>query len=253
MQEKNDRPEKLEKQEKTIPQEYPILKVMSEQTFPMGAGALREVLHDQGISISEAGIGRILRELRRHDLLERVGFQGHTITERGLNRLNDLEKIRVAGKTLRDFLLQNNSLEDKNILDILIARRALEREAAAQAALRATPADIRDLENIIRAQYEGMEKNEDYADLSTAFHRKILQVARSPLLQTLYEFIGLSVQWQGFFIGTFKMYNQPLNVSHEKILSAIKERDPEKASLAMSRHLGDVISNAQSLFLYSEK
>ena len=235
--------------EKQIAYEYPILKIMSEQSGPLGAGALAEMLRDENITISEAGIGRTLRELRHRNSLERVGFQGHRITEQGWQRLTELERMRVAGKTLRDFLSNGDYLEGHGILDILVARRALEREAAAQAAIKATPEDIAELERIVKAQYEGMEKNEDYADISTAFHKKILQTARCPLLQTLYEFIGLSVQWQGFFIGTFKMYNQPLNVSHEKILHAIKERDPEKASFAMSMHLGDVISNAERLYL----
>lgn len=235
--------------EKQIAYEYPILKIMSEQPSPLGAGALAEMLRDESISISEAGIGRTLRELRHRDCLERVGFQGHRITERGSLRLAELERMRVAGKTLRDFLRNGDYLKGHGILDILVTRRALEREAAAQAAVKATPAEIEELERIVRLQYEGMEKNEDYADISTAFHKKILQIARCPLLQSLYEFIGLSVQWQHFFIGTFKMYNQPLNVSHEKILNAIKERDPEKASLAMSMHLGDVISNAERLYL----
>jgi DNA-binding GntR family transcriptional regulator len=35
----------------------------------------------------------------------------------------------------------------------------------------------------------------------------------------------------------------PLNVSHENILKAIKERDPRKAADLMEEHLTDVIEN----------
>ena len=111
-------------------------------------------------------------------------------------------------------------------MDILIARRALEKEAAFQAALNATPEDITKLHDIISAQYKGMQLNENYADLSTAFHREVIKIARAPILKNLYELLGLSVQWQDFFIGTFKMYNQPLNVSHENIFKAIKKHVP---------------------------
>ena len=58
----------------------------------------------------------------------------------------------------------------------------------------------------------------------------------------MYEFIGLSVEWQIFFIETFKVYDTPLNVSHENILKAIKE-DPRKAADLMEEHLTDVIEN----------
>ena len=67
-----------------------------------------------------------------------------------------------------------------------------------------------------------------------------------PLLKMMYEFIGLSVEWQIFFIETFRIYDTPLNVSHENILKAIKEGDPRKAADLMEEHLMDVIENAGS-------
>ena len=71
-----------------------------------------------------------------------------------------------------------------------------------------------------------MEKNENYADHSAAFHKTVIKMARSSILSNLYDLIGLSVQWQDFFIGTFKMYNQPVNVSHEKSIAGDKRSRP---------------------------
>ena len=48
-------------------------------------------------------------------------------------------------------------------------------------------------------------------------------------------------------MGTFKLYDTPVNVSHEKIVRAMKARDPEAAAAAMGSHLEDVITNAQKL------
>lgn len=225
--------------------EYPLLNIMDASQSPLGACALVEMLEEIGIKISEAGIGRALRQFRQKGLLERKGFQGHVITEAGKTRLLELSKTRKMGETLQELMPQ--PLEDRNVLDILIARRALEREAAYQAALNATPEDIARLEDIIRAQYLGMERNESYSDLSTGFHREIMSIARAPLLKSLYELIGLSVQWQDFFIGTFKLYNQPLNASHEKIFHAIRDHNPEKAAHLMGMHLSDVINYASQL------
>ena len=235
--------------EKASPFEYPILKILSGSENPSGAGVLCEALSLQGITISEAGIGRALRNFRNKGLLERVGFQGHRITGAGVARLAELEETRQKAETLKQMLNQTGSLKGYSVLDILIARKAIESEAASQAAVRALPEDISRLENIVSAQYEEMGRNEDYSNLSSSFHHEILRIARVPLLETLYGLIGLSVQWQGFFIGTFKMYNQPVNKSHEKIVTAIKSKDPEKASLYMGRHLDDVIKNARRLFL----
>ncbi len=77
----------------------------------------------------------------------------------------------------------------------------------------------------------------------------MLDAAKVPLLLTLYNFIGLSNQWQNFFIGTFKFYNTPMNLAHEEILSAIKRRDAERASRLMSDHMDRVIRNAEKLIL----
>ena len=85
-----------------------------------------------------------------------------------------------------------------------------------------------------------------YADISADFHHEIIKIARMPLLRMMYEFIGLSVEWQIFFIETFKIYDTPLNVPHENILKAIKEGDPRKAADLMEEHLSDVIENVKN-------
>ncbi len=239
-------------QEKTNPLEYHVLNMMQKATAPLGAGAIGEMLQEHCMTVSEAGIGRALRLFRNQGLLSRVGFQGHVITENGSLRLRELENTRQFGDTLKQ-LLSAGPMKDFSVTDILVARRALEREAAFQAAINASPEEICQLEKIISEQYEEMQNNESYADISTAFHRKIMEISHAPVLKKLYELIGLSVQWQDFFIGTFKMYNQPLNVSHEKIFCAIKEHDPHKAANLMHEHLTDVIDNAKKLCLDTGK
>lgn len=232
---------------KTNPVEYPVLKMMSESDCPLGAGAVEERLAEQKISISEAGIGRILRTLRQQGLLDRVGFQGHVISESGKERLKKLEEDRSVGKALKLMLSQTGPLKDHNLVDLLIARRALEREAAYQAALNATEKEIEGLKKIIFSQYEEMEKEQEYADISSSFHQEIIRISHVPMLKILYDFLGLTVQLQDFFIGTFKMFNEPLNVSHEKVFAAIRDRDPERAADLMGEHLTVVINNAKKL------
>lgn len=227
--------------------EYPVLKIMSESEGPLGAGAVGEKLAEQQISMSEAGIGRLLRTLRQEGLLDRVGFQGHIISESGKERLKKLEDSHNVGEALKLMLSRTGPLKDHNLVDLLIARRALEREAAYQAALSATDKEIDNLGKIISSQYEEMEKNKKYADLSSSFHQEIVNISHVPILRTLYDFLGLTVQLQDFFIGTFKMFNEPLNVSHEKVFDAIRKRDPERAADLMGEHLTVVINNAKKL------
>ncbi|NLX85348.1 MAG: FCD domain-containing protein [Synergistaceae bacterium] len=238
----------MHNEKKTNSNEYPVLKIMNESEDPLGAGAVGEKLAEQQIFISEAGIGRLLRALRQEGLLDRVGFQGHVISESGKERLKKLESNLNVREALKLMLSRTGPLKDHNLIDLLIARRALEREAAYQAALTATEKEINKLGKIISSQYEEMGKNKGYADLSSSFHQEIVNISHVPILRILYDFLGLTTQLQDFFIGTFKMFNEPLNISHEKVFEAIRNRDPERAANLMEEHLTVVINNAKKLY-----
>ncbi len=227
--------------------EYWILKLLDGQTAPHGAGSLLENIEAHGLAVSEAGIGRAMRALRTHGFLEKIGKQGHRITPSGQERLLKLEEEKKLRDFLKDIVVQPEMRGGNNLIDRLIARKAIEREAVYQATLNATDEELREIERIVDEQYENMRKNENYADMSARFHRAILKASRVPLLETLYDFIGISSQWQNFFVGTFKIYNTPLNISHDKILQLMKSRNPEKAAAAMASHLDDVIANAKKL------
>lgn len=220
-----------------------VLEIAAASNVPVGAGSVSVMLKEKGVSISEAGAGRILRSLREKGLLEKVSFQGHIATKEGTQKLSALRNARQTAETL-DYLLKNSgNLKGHSVTDILTVRKAIEREAAMHAALKATPGDIARLEKIIEQQYREMERKSYYADLSTEFHREIIKIARVPLLKIMYEFIGLSVEWQNFFIETFRISDTPLNITHEKIMEAIKNGDPKEAAQLMEAHLNDVIES----------
>ncbi len=230
--------------------EYQILKEMKDANTPLGAGFLRETLESEGIGISEAGIGRALRQLRKLGYLERKGFQGHVITESGLVKYAELEEMRKINESLKILMNQAGPLKGYSLAEALIARRALEREAAYQAALNATDGDIKRLEDIIRQQVtDDVRKDDDYANLSTSFHSELINISRVPILKHLYEFVGISIQWQKYFIGTFnRLYDKPLKVSHEKVLNAIKKHDPEEAARLMGEHLSYVFDSENNIY-----
>jgi hypothetical protein len=232
--------------------EFFILNRMLTEDMPIGAVMLRDELDRHGLSISEAGVGRLLRAYRRKGFLMKMGNQGHVLTDLGRERLNQLASRRALYSALDE--LTGNLKMDRGeyILNVLIARRAIEVEAAFRAAENATADDVEKLRAIIQRQFEEMELNRDYTEESANFHKAIIECAKVPMLSTLYNFIGLSNQWQNFFIGTFKLYNTPLNLPHVKIFEAIKAKRPALASAEMSRHMDTVIRNAKKLILNQE-
>ncbi|MCK9436257.1 MAG: FCD domain-containing protein [Synergistaceae bacterium] len=221
-----------------------ILETAEASNVPVGAGTVSVMLRKKGVNLSEAGAGRILRSLREKGLLTKVGFQGHVTTKEGTKKLSVLRNARQTAENLDNLLKNSGNLKGHSVTDIVTVRKAIEREAAMHAALKATPGDIARLEKIIEQQYREMERRSYYADISTEFHREIIRIARVPLLKIMYEFIGLSVEWHNFFIETFRISDTPLNITHEKIMEAIKKGDPREAADLMEAHLNDVIESA---------
>lgn len=226
-----------------------IFERIAEEDMPIGAVSLHEMLEENGFSLSVTGVSRLLRAYRKEGYLERVKNQGHILTALGEERRGHLASEMALHKTMKELTNTENGDRAEKILGILTGRRAIEVEASYRAARNATEEDIAKMDRIIRQQYLEMERGKDYSSESANFHRAVLDAAKIPLLVTLYDFIGLSNQWQHFFIGTFKLYHTPMNLGHEEILSAIKKRDAEGASRLMSEHMDQVIRNAEKLIL----
>lgn len=235
-------------QDKDFEIKYLLFEKIAAEDMPIGAVLLNEMLKQNNHQLSEAVVGRLLRSYRSEGYLERIKNQGHVLTDQGRAFFKQLSAQREL-YTAMDKLVRKGVIEGQNFLHILIARRAIEVEASYRAALNATTKDIMLLEQIVQKQYVGMEKGEDYSYESASFHRTVIAASKIPLLVTFYNFIGLSNQWQNFFIGTFKLYNTPMNQGHEQILDAIKNREPEKAAKLMSDHMDQVILNAEKLLL----
>lgn len=223
-----------------------VLEAAEAANVAVGAGSISIILTKNGIRISEAGTGRILRSLREQGLLKKEGFRGHSITPSGSKKLAALKTAEETAETLKRLMSRSENLKGHSITEILTVRKAIEREAAFQAAHNASPEDIIRLEQIVDNQYMEMKRKSYYADISAEFHQEILRIAHVPLLNIMYEFIGLSVEWQNFFIETFRILDTPLNVPHERILEAIKRKDPSEAAKLMDIHLTDVIENVKS-------
>ena len=60
-----------------------ILKSIDNSEVPVGSGYVRNILQMQGINISEATVGRILRQLDIKGYTEKIGFKGRKLTPAG--------------------------------------------------------------------------------------------------------------------------------------------------------------------------
>ncbi|MGS0559970.1 FadR/GntR family transcriptional regulator [Microbacterium aurugineum] len=78
-------------------------------------------------------------------------------------------------------------LRRAGILAVIEARIAIETEAAALAAARRTPADLRSIRRALADRAEQRSDIEGHVDADTAFHRTIVVAAHNPVLLELFD------------------------------------------------------------------
>lgn len=214
-----------------------ILKIISESQVPVGSGYIRNQLLSQGFDISEATVGRILRQLDIVGHTEKIGFKGRVLTNIGWQKLDKLEhenKINHYGNELLNVIKVTGKRE---LMDILMARKAIESQLAKLAAMYITDSEIEELQKIIQIQRNHVETGESIAEDDLEFHKTIARVAKNRVLAAAMDLIRQQVQLSPIFEYIRKEVKSTVLTDHENIFRAIISRNPEKAENAMIRHI----------------
>ena len=127
---------------------------------PLGSRRAADALRGAGIVVSESTVSRLLRRLDDQDLTRPLDSKGRVLTEGGRRQV-----LRLNESGRRDGIFEDatdvQSL--KELLDLLCARRGVEREAARAAARYASPPDIRRLEVLVREHKQRLRDRRDRA------------------------------------------------------------------------------------------
>lgn len=234
-------------------QEYQILSIIGESDDPIGAGALRLKLGIRNISISEATVGRILSDLDEAGYTERIGFQGRRLTAKGFARLESLKQDNHRHLYSSELVNLLRGKGRDNLLDILEARRVIERELARLAALKATPEEIQILMEIEAEQSASTDRGEMLADYDIRFHRYIAALAGNKFLQAAMELIRQDAQLGPVLQYIRKAVHKTIVLEHKNIAEAIRQKDPAAAEQAMVRHIDSLISDVKKYWSPAEK
>lgn len=133
---------------------------------------------------------------------------------------------------------------EKEALEILEARVALESLAVRYAALNATPEDVERLDAILAEMAtRGTDANDEmaYAETNAAFHNELLRIADH---QTVTRLVGtLRTHTTAFRFSHLARPTRPGDrlEEHRTIAAAVAAHDPDAAERAMNAHLRDVI------------
>ncbi|MFC1408045.1 GntR family transcriptional regulator [Streptacidiphilus sp. N1-12] len=126
-------------------------------------------------------------------------------------------------------------LTPKDVDELFELREALEVFAAGLAAQRATPADLRSLEQLLdqAALATGKRAAEDITDLNTRFHDRILAMADNSLLAAALEPLEGRLRR---LTRQNEHWDQLLG-EHRQLLHAIASGDPERARACALEHV----------------
>jgi GntR family transcriptional repressor for pyruvate dehydrogenase complex len=178
------------------------------------------------LGVSRATLREALHELELKGLVERRQGRGTVIV--GADRGD-----------LTQHLVEKLASEDREILELMDFREAIEAPIAARAARYATRADIAGIKRVVDRMASTVSR-ERYADLDTRFHQLIGQASHNALLARLIEW---SNEWTLATRSAIVQDTRRRRVSlqgHRLILEAIIDRDPERASIAMRDHIRTV-------------
>ena len=169
-------------------------------------------------------------------LAKRLGVSQAPVREaiRDLVLLGFLKTQAFKGTSVRSF-------SAKELYEVYTVRASLEALAARLAAGNLSEADVENLQNtlteMIRAARE--QDGERMVRLDNRFHETILQISDNRLLYQLWKHL----QFGYWTIVTTRMSTMDLEElarRHETLLEALKSRDPQRAMVAMQRHIEDL-------------
>ena len=173
--------------------------------------------------VSRLFLREVLAGLQRQGLIKAVPGKGVFI--RKPHMLDSARNIHI---TLRQ--------SAATARDLIEARINLEEQTVYLAATRATEADIAQMERALSA-FDAATELLPRAEADIAFHSLIAKATQNPVLQIIFGSITtLTFEIMLRSLADSKTFAQGAPL-HRKILSAIKDKDPDKAVAAMSKHL----------------
>lgn len=227
-------------------EEASLLIAISAESSPVGSRRAADALRHGGVDLSESTVSRLLRRLDDQRLTYPIDGKGRMLTAEGRRIVASLSERDHRDRVLRR--AQGVSDLDE-LLDLLYARRGVEREAARAAARRATEADIERLGVLVHDHRARLQGGRDLRHGALAFHQAIGEMANNRVLSAMMEVLFEPVMDKteavlDLIIGSHNTEPQSLD-EHLEIVRAIVERDPERADAAMAAHLGRLIEETE--------
>lgn len=220
-----------------------ILSYLQESDKPQGAGSLCSFLKGKGIVLGQATVGRMIRKMEEEGLLEKTNGRGRYLSQKGKKYLQDLISLQVKKDSLRHFGQFFLTEDGTYLRDILVARRALESEAAGLAAINATTEDLEEMEKALKEMEKLMSAKQSMAMTDIAFHLAITKASKNKIIESAMKVIRHGGQDSPMVENIRKQAGSTIGSDHKKIYLAIKNGDKNGARNLMEEHLNNIIKD----------
>lgn len=223
-----------------------VLTALSESKSPIGAWSLKHVLEERRAHVSEATCGRLLRVLEEGGCAVHDGRRGRVITPKGAATLREWQRQQVHERVQTAFMQSLGIQQPEDLVDVLVALRAIERETAALAAVNAAAVDIERMRTAICKHSAVLAADGLVTDPDSDFHVALACASRNAVLRGALEVIHChpgvvrALESIRFEVGP-RMVEE-----HSAILDRIEKRDPEGAREAMTEHLNNIIKQVDT-------
>lgn len=232
--------------EQNTEMEYILLRAVADAGIPVGAGYLADFLHSsQKSTLSEASIGRYLRQFEQRGYLKSEKYDGRSrgrvMSGAGFAYLHELEASRHQAQMLQNTLELFTNSFGTQLKNMLAARQILEPETAALAALNAKDEDIERLRRIVDETEQLKSHGESMAAKDAVFHIEIARATQNPVLETVMRMIRADRDYSPELESMINASSVNNPSDHRSIFLAIEERNPEKARRIMKQHIHKLI------------
>ena len=217
--------------------ELKILEIIAGSNEPVGSWFIVNKLEEDQISVSSATVGRYLNHLEQRGYLKKHGIKGRTITPKGQEIVEYTYKSQnlETHKENLDKLINSKVLN--TFLQVLEARKAIEKTIARLAAEHITDEELETLESILTRQQKAYAEHKSAAQNDIDFHKTIALASRNDALYSLYMMLSMMGQQSELFEELLQRLHIPYMGSHRAIYEALKKHAPDEAELCMEAHL----------------
>jgi DNA-binding FadR family transcriptional regulator len=178
--------------------------------------------------------------LALREALRALEKEGMIVIKRGSGGGAFVADFDNALRALLDSLNTVVKLGQAKSAHLTEVRAILEPEITRLATIRATPANIKAIEDVVLAQEKELQSGELSRKLDMEFHRRVAEAANNPVLNIVVNAVNESIR-DAIFRSKRSMEMRSRVVRyHRNILEALQSGDAARAKAVMTEHVVDV-------------